>query len=94
MALVTQSLILKQDKEKILDLSAELPPALLFVAFILYILSFEKDWMVSTALLACVTLALSKCKNWLYYVIAVVLTIGMYFLFANILHIRLRSILF
>jgi len=94
MALVIQSLVLKQDKEKILDLSAEFPPALLFVAFILYILSFEKDWMVSTALLACVTLALSKCKNWLYYVIAVVLTIGMYFLFANILHIRLRSILF
>ncbi len=91
--LIFQSLVLKKDKEMELNLHAELRPFLLFALFIVYIFVFEKEWPISTAALACGGLALSKCKKWQYYVIVIVLTLAMYFLFVNVLHIRLQSVI-
>lgn len=92
--LVFQSLVLKKDKEKSIKLSGEIAPYLLFVAFGIYIFTFDKEWLLSTIALSCVTLVLSKCKKWYYYVIVTVLAVAVYFVFVNILHIRLQSIIF
>lgn len=93
-ALVIQSVVLKKDKEIVLNLSTEIRPMLLFVSFVVYIFLFEKDWLLSTMALACTALALSKCKRWVYYAVVIVLSVAMYLIFVNVLHIRLHSILF
>ena len=61
---------------------------------IAYLFVFEKEWPLSTAAVGCAALALSKSKKWLYYVIVIALTIAMYFIFVNVLHIRLNSLVF
>ena len=93
-ALIVQSLVFKKDSYKEIVLHEEIPEVLLFAALLVYIFIFEKEWPLSTAALGCITLWLSKCKKWYYYLIVAALAIGMYFLFVNVLHIRLRSILF
>lgn len=93
-ALIVQSLVFKKDSYKEVSLSEELPEVLFFASLLVYIFIFEKEWPLSTAALGCVTLGLSKCKKWYYYLIVAALAFGMYFLFVNVLHIRLHSILF
>ncbi len=93
-ALIVQSLVLKKDSYKEVVLSEELPEVLFFAALLVYLFLFEKEWPLSTAALGCVTLGLSKCKKWYYYLIVAALAFGMYFLFVNVLHIRLHSIIF
>lgn len=92
--LIIQSLVLKKDKVKELDLKAEVPALLMFVILLAYLLVFEMEWPLSTAAVGCATLALSKSKKWYYYAIVTVLSIAMYFIFVNILHIRLNSLVF
>lgn len=94
LVLVIQSLVFKKEKWLELELSAELRPLIMMVAMLAYSSVFKKEWPLSTAALGCVALALSRCKKWYYYVIVIALTIGLYFLFINVLHIRLKSIIF
>ena len=92
--LMIQSLVLKKDETKELNLKAEVPALLMFLVLIAYLFVFEKEWPLSTAAVGCAALALSKSKKWLYYVIVIALTIAMYFIFINVLHIRLNSLVF
>ncbi len=92
--LIIQSLIFKKDKVKTINIHGELPALLMFITFLAYMLVFEKEWPVSTALVGCISLFLAKSKKWQHYVIVVVLTIALYFIFVNILHIRLHSVIF
>lgn len=92
--LIVQSLVLKKDKVKELDLKAEVPALLMFAVLLVYLLLFEKEWPLSTAAVGCAALVLSKSKKWYYYAIVVALTIALYFIFVNMLHIRLNSFIF
>ncbi len=66
----------------------------MFVTLTAYLMVFEKEWPLSTAAIGCISLALAKTKKWYYYVIVVVLTLALYFIFVNVLHIRLHSVVF
>ena len=92
--LIIQSLVLKKDKTKELNLKAEVPALLMFAVLLAYMLVFEKEWPLSTMAVGCAALFLSKTKKWYYYAIVAALTIAMYFIFINVLHIRLNSLVF
>lgn len=91
--LVLQSLVFKKEKWLELDLTAELRPLIMMIAMLAYISVFKKEWPLATAALGCLSLALSRCKKWYYYVIVIAFTLGLYFLFVEVLHIRLKSII-
>lgn len=92
--LILQSLVLKKDKTKELNLKAEIPAGLMFLVLIVYMFLFEIEWPLSTAAVGCAALWFSKSKKWYDYAITVVLSIAMYLLFVNVLHIRLHSAVF
>lgn len=92
--LIIQSLALKKDKEKTLNLQKEIPTGLMFLVLLVYIFLFEKEWPLSTAAVGCAALYLSKSKKWYDYVIVLALTVAMYLIFVNVLHIRLHSVVF
>lgn len=92
--LIIQSLVFKKEKMMVLELSTELRPLIMIAAMIAYANVFKKEWPLSTAALACLALALSRCKKWYYYVIVIAMTLGLYFLFVNVLYIRLKSVIF
>lgn len=94
LVLVIQSLVLKKDKEKVIEIKKEIAPFLIMLGFIVYIFTFEKDWLICTAALGCLTLAVSKCKKWYYYAIVIALTVALYIIFVNVFHIRLKSLIF
>lgn len=92
--LIVQSLFLKKEKWLELELSTELRPLIMMAAMVAYLQVFNKEWPLSTAALGCLSLALSRCRKWYYYVIVVVMTVALYFLFVNVLYIRLKSVIF
>ncbi|ETP72959.1 Tripartite tricarboxylate transporter TctB family [Lachnospiraceae bacterium JC7] len=92
--LIIQSLLLKKDKVKVIKLKEEVPAALMLLSFIAYLFVFEKEWPVSTAVIGCISLALSKTKKWYYYLFVILLTMALYFVFVYVLHIRIHSVIF
>ena len=92
--LIVKSLVFKQDETKEIVLKKEVPAVLMVATLIAYLFVFEKEWPLSTAVLGCVSLALAKCKKWYYYLIVVALTVILYFVFVEVLYIRLHSVIF
>ena len=56
---------------------------------VLYAIGFSKSFVVSTSLLGGITLAMQKDKKPLHYVIVVALVLVLYFVFNEMLHVRL-----
>ena len=92
--LIVKSLVLKKDQVKEIVLRHEVPSLIMIIMLLGYLFVFEKEWPLSTAALGCVSLALSKCKKWYYYVIVIAITVGLYFLFTEVLYVRLHSVIF
>lgn len=87
--LIIQSVILKQDSIKELDLSKELTVAGYMVTLVLYAIFFKKGFLICTTILAVVTLIFVKCKNIWYYLCSVGAVFALYFIFKTLLHVRL-----
>lgn len=94
LVLIFKSLVLKKDEIKEIVLKQEIPAFAMFGVIILYLFFYEKEWPLCTAVLGCAALALSRCKKWYYYLIVVALTVGLYFLFTEVLYVRLHSVIF
>lgn len=89
LGLVFQSLILKKDEVKELDLAQEGKGLAYMGVIVLYAIGFSKSFVVSTSLLGGITLAMQKDKKPLHYVIVVALVLVLYFVFNELLHVRL-----
>lgn len=87
--LVFQSLVLKKDEEKELDLKKEGKGLLYMLVLLAYGYGFSHSFFISTSLLGVLTLAFYKDKKPLHYVIVVVVTAVIYFTFTQLLHVRL-----
>lgn len=89
MVLLVQSLLLKKDEVKELDLKKE-GKALGYMAVLLvYAILFNKSFLLSTAFLGAVTLVFLGCRRKLFYAIVLALVVVLYLLFSQVLHIQL-----
>ena len=89
LGLIFQSLILKKDTVKELEVAKEAKGLLYMVCLALYGICFKKNFIISTSLIGIVTLAFTRCKKILYYVIVVAVVIVLYLIFTQLLHVRL-----
>lgn len=88
-ALVFQSLVLKKDEIKTLNLQREGKTLLYILCLGIYAVALKYSFLICTSLLVIITLLFSNCKKKSYYVIAVVAVIILYLIFKEVLHIRL-----
>ncbi len=87
--LVFQSLVLKKDEIKELDLGKEGKGVLYMLVLLVYGIGFSYSFLIATCLLGVATLAFSKCKKVSYYLIVIAMVILLYFTFTELLHVRL-----
>lgn len=87
--LIIQSLVLKKDTVKEMELSQELKALAYMAVFVVYSLLFNVSFVLATILLGAVTLMFLKCKKPLYYAIVAVTVVFLYFVLTQFLHIQL-----
>ncbi len=87
--LIIQSIIFKKDEVKEIDLLQEGKGLLYMGVIVLYAIGFSKSFLISTSLLGVVTLAMQKDKKALHYIVVVALVVALYFIFNELLHVRL-----
>lgn len=87
--LIIQSIIFKKDEVKEIDLFQEGKGLLYMGVIVLYAIGFSKSFLISTSLLGVVTLAMQKDKKPLHYIVVVALVVALYFIFNELLHVRL-----
>ena len=87
--LIVQSLVFKKDEVKEIELGQEGKGLLYMLVLLAYGFGFSHSFLISTSLLGIVTLAFQKDKKPLHYVIAVAVTAVLYFVFTELLHVRL-----
>lgn len=87
--LVFQSLVLKKDEVKELDLKKEGKGLLYMLVLLAYGYGFAHSFFIATSLLGVVTLAFYKDKKPLHYGIVVIVAAVIYFTFTQLLHVRL-----
>lgn len=89
-ALVFQSLVLKKDTVRELNLAKEGKALLYMAVFGIYVILFDYSFIVASIFLGTVTLLFTKSKKKLYYMIVFITVIVLYLLFTQVLHVRLK----
>ncbi len=87
--LVIQSLFLKKDEIKILEIRKEMKAIGYILMLLIYGILFKKSFLISTMFLGCVTLAFTGSRKKLYYAVVLGVVIVLHFLFSKVLHIQL-----
>lgn len=87
--LIFQSLVLKRDEVKELEIKQEVKGICYMLLLLGYGYAFSRSFLVSTILLGVATLAFTKCKKISYYAIIIVSVVALYFVFTHLLHVRL-----
>jgi len=87
--LIIQSLLLKNDEVKELEVGKELKGFLYMMLLLGYGIGVSKNFMVSTIILGTATLAFVRCRKPLYYGIAAAVVVLIYYIFTQLLHVRL-----
>lgn len=87
--LIFQSLVLKRDEVKELEIKQEAKGIGYMLLLLGYGYAFSRSFLVSTILLGVATLAFTKCKKVSYYAIIIVSVVALYFVFTHLLHVRL-----
>lgn len=87
--LIVQSLVLKKDEVREIDLLQEGKGLLYMLVLLAYGWGFSRSFLISTSLLGAATLALQKDKKPLHYVVVVAVVVVLYFTFTELLHVRL-----
>lgn len=88
-ALIVQSLILKKDEVKTLEMGKEAKALGYMVVLLIYALLFEKSFLFATMFLGVATLAFTGSKKKLFYVIILITVAVLYFLFSKVLHVQM-----
>lgn len=89
LGLVFQSVVLKKEEIKELELRKEFTGILYMLVLLTYAIGFSHSFLISTCFLGMVTLAFIKCKKISYYLIVVAMVVLLYFTFTGLLHVRL-----
>ncbi|MCL2616087.1 MAG: tripartite tricarboxylate transporter TctB family protein [Defluviitaleaceae bacterium] len=88
--LLVQSLVLKIDEVKELELDKEAKGVFYMLVLLVYGIMFPQlGFILSACILGVVTLAFRKCKKILYYGITIVMVFGVYYVFSHLLNVRL-----
>ncbi|MGI5947432.1 MAG: tripartite tricarboxylate transporter TctB family protein [Lachnospiraceae bacterium] len=87
--LMIQSLVLKKDEVKTLDVGKELKALAYMAVILVYALLFKKSFLVSTMFLGVATLAFTGSKKKSFYVIVLATVLILYLLFSKVLHVQL-----
>lgn len=87
--LLIQSLVLKKDRVLELELTKEAKGLAYMLVLLLYGICVSKNFMFSTIALGVLTLVFQKCKKPLYYGVTVVVVLVIYYIFTQLLHVRL-----
>ncbi len=87
--LMIQSLVLKKDEVKTLDVGKELKALGYMAVILIYALLFKKSFLVSTMFLGVATLAFTGSKKKSFYVIVLAAVLILYLLFSKVLHVQL-----
>lgn len=87
--LIIQSLVFKKDEVKEMELKKEGIGLLYMLVLLAYGIGFNYSFLISTVLLGVITLAFLKDKQWTHYLIVVIMTVAIYFIFTELLHLRL-----
>lgn len=87
--LIVQSLVFKKDEVKELDFGKEIKALAYMLMLLAYAWGFSRSFLISTSLLGAVTLAFSKDKKLLHYIIVIAVVVILYFVFTQLLHVRL-----
>ena len=87
--LMIQSLVLKKDEVKTLDVGKELKALGYMAVILIYALLFKKSFLVSTMFLGVATLAFTGSKKKSFYVIVLATVLILYLLFSKVLHVQL-----
>lgn len=89
LGLIFQSIVLKKDEVKELELKKELKGLFYMLVLLAYGLGLKHSFLISTSLLGVATLAFTKCKKPWYYAITIITVVVIYFIFTQLLHVRL-----
>ncbi len=87
--LIFQSLVLKKDEVRELAVKEECKTLAYMAVLVVYAYAFNFGFIASTSVLAVLTLAFSKCKKPLYYIITVLAVFLLYGVFKILLHVPL-----
>lgn len=90
LALTVQSLILKKDTVKELDVKKEGKALAYMAVFVIYLVLFEYSFLIASAFLGVMTLIFTGSKKKSYYLIVVAVILVLYVLFTQVLHVRLK----
>lgn len=87
--LMVQSLVLKKDQMKVLDVKKELKAVEYMLVLLVYAFLFKKSFLLSTIGLGIVTLAFSGDRKKTHYGIVTVVVLVLYILFTKVLHVQM-----
>lgn len=87
--LVFQSLILKKDEKKTLELEKEVKALGYMAVLLIYGFLFQKSFLISTMFLGVATLAFTGLKKKRFYLIVLLTVFILYLLFSRILHVQM-----
>ncbi len=87
--LVLQSLLLKKDEIRELDVVQEGKGLLYMACLAVYAWGVGRSFLISTCLLGVATLAFTKDKKWLHYLVVLCVVVVIYLMFTRFLHVRL-----
>lgn len=87
--LIVQSLLLKKDQIKVLDVKKEIKAVGYMIVLLVYAFLFKVSFLGSTMCLGIVTLAFTGDRKKIHYVIVVAVVMVLYILFSKILHIQM-----
>ena len=88
-ALLIQSLLLKKDVVKELDVKKEAKALPYMAVLLVYAILFTKSFLLSTAFLGVVTLVFLRSRRKLFYAVVLALVAALYLLFSQVLHIQM-----
>lgn len=91
--LILQSVVLKRDTVKELVLAKEWLALVYIICLIVFAMLYKVSFILSTGFLGIITLVLLKCKKPLYYVIEIAVVVALYFIFTELLGVRLPALL-
>ena len=89
LVLMFQSLIMKKEEVKVLDVRKEVKAAGYMAVLLAYAILFRKSFLLSTAFRGVVTLAFTGTKRKSFYAIVLVIVAVLYVLFAKVLHVQM-----
>lgn len=88
-SLIFESVVLKRDELKTLNLKKEGKVSLFILCLFLYAIALKYSFLVSTSVLTTITLVFQGSKDKRYYAISIATVFVLYFVFKELLNVRL-----